>query len=227
MKRTLYICSLIVLGAMDAHTTRADGLSGLYVGGSFGRAENTYDTGFVDDPYVSSAAAAGDQLKFTSSSVHRWDNSWSANAGYMLWDYFGIDAMFLHVGELTHRASGVVKISAGDQGLIDTATVTSHGPALSMRIRLPLTQSFAVDVRLGDYYARTALTSGSLFRSKYTQGTETHTGSSLLAGVGGAYTFAGHWSVRLDFLRINDAGDSANVGKYSANVATAGASFAF
>jgi hypothetical protein len=227
MKRTLYLCALLVLSGIDAHTTRADGLSGLSFGGGYGRAENAYDTGFIDDPYVSITAAAGDKLKFTSSSVHRWDNTWWGGAGYMLSDYFGIDAMFLHVGELTHRASGEVKTSTGDEPLTDTAAVTSHGPALSMRIRLPLAESFAVDVRLGDYYARTALTSGTLFKSKYTAGTQIHTGSTLLAGVGGAYTFAGHWSVRLDYLRVNDAGDSANVGKYSANLATVGASFTF
>jgi hypothetical protein len=227
MKRTPHTCALIVLLTIVAHTTRADGLSGLYFDANYGRAQNTYDTSFVDDQNVSAAAAAGAQLKFTSSSVHRWDNTWWSGAGYMVWDSIGIDALFLHVGELTHRASGEVKTSTGDEPFLETVRVTSHGPALAMLVRLPLTESFALDMRLGDYYAKTSLTAGALFRSKYTQVTETHTGSSLLASVGGAYTFAGHWSVRLDYLRVNGAGDSANVGRYSANLATLGASFTF
>ena len=227
MKQTFSLCILLLLSTIDARSIRADGLSGVYFGGSFGRAQNTYDTGFVDDPYVESAAGSGYKLKFKSSSVQRWDNTWWGDAGYMPWDYVGIDAMFLHVGELTHRASGEVTISPGNQPFVDTATVTSHGPALSMRVRLPLAESFALDLRLGDYYAKTTLTAGALYRSKYTQDTQTHTGSSLLASCGAAYTFAGHWSIRLDYLRVNDAGNNTDVGKYSANLATVGASFTF
>jgi hypothetical protein len=224
--RTNYLCALIVLSVIDAQPSRADGLSGLYFAGGFGRAENTYDTGFLDDPYVTSAAAAGYKLKFTSSSVQRWDDTWWSGAGYMVWNYVGIDAMFLHAGELTHRATGELK-NLGDEPFDDTAAVTSHGPALSMLLRLPLAESFALDMRLGDYYAKTTLTAGTFYRSKYTQGIQTHNGSSLLAGLGAAYTFAGHWSLRLDYLRVNDAGAGAIVGKYSVNLATVGASFTF
>jgi hypothetical protein len=159
--------------------------------------------------------------------VDRWDYSWWANAGYMPWSSVGFDASFLHLGELTHRASGQVGTPTGNEPFTDTATVTSHGPALSLLLWLPLTEAFALDARLGDFYAKTTLTAGTLFKSKYVQQTVTHTGSSLLASVGAAYTFAWHWSLRVDYLRINDEGDSANVGKYSVNMASVGASFIF
>jgi OmpA-like transmembrane domain len=227
MKRIIHLGGLLVVAGVCAHSARADGLSGLYFGGSFGRAENTYDTGFIDGLYEQSAAAAGDKLKFDATSVHRWDHAWWANAGYMAWSYVGFDASFLNVGELTHQASGAVKASTGNLPFTDMATLSSHGPALCVLFRLPLTEALALDMRLGDYYAKTALTAGTTYRSKYVQQTETHTGSSLLATVGAAYTFAWHWSVRVDYLRINDAGNSDNVGKYSVNMASVGASFIF
>jgi hypothetical protein len=223
-----YLCVTIILGGTTyANISRADASSGVYMGGSYGRAENLYDTDFVDGQYQHAATGAGEILRFTSSSVQRWSNAWWANAGYMISPYFGIDAAFMHLGELTHSAAGPVKTLAGNVPFNDSMTVTSHGPALSLLVRLPLLDSFAVDMRVGDYYGKTSLTVASYFRSKYTQTPFTHSGSSLLASVGGAYSFAGHWSIRLDYLRVNDAGNSSNVGTYSVNMAAAGVTFTF
>jgi len=49
----------------------------------------------------------------------------------------------------------------------------------------------------------------------------------LLAGLGVSYVFAGHWSARLDYLRIEQAGDAATTGKYTAAMLAAGASYTF
>jgi opacity protein-like surface antigen len=48
-----------------------------------------------------------------------------------------------------------------------------------------------------------------------------------LAGVGASYTVAGHFSVRLDYLRVNKTGDENSVGKFTVNAATAGVSYTF
>jgi opacity protein-like surface antigen len=224
---TRAICFSMVLGVLYACPAGAQALSGLYFGGGFGRAENTYDTGFVDDQFKDALTESGETLKFTSSTVQRWDNTWLVNAGYMAWSYVGVDALFLHVGELTHRATGEVKTSAGTNELVDGATVTSHGPALSLLVRLPLAESFALDMRVGDYYAKTDLTIDAAYKSKSTRVQTSQNGSSLLAGLGASYTFLQHFSVRLDYFRINDAGDGASVGKYSANLATIGATYTF
>jgi opacity protein-like surface antigen len=50
--------------------------------------------------------------------------------------------------------------------------------------------------------------------------------SSLMAGLGVFYVFAGHWSARLDYLRIQHAGESTT-GKYNAGILAAGASYTF
>jgi OmpA-like transmembrane domain len=230
MKRTSvgYLCAAIILsGIMYGRSARADDLNGVYLGASFGRAQNRYDPAFIDDQLQAEAKAAGDTLKYTSSSIQRGDNTWWVNAGYMPWSYVGIDAAFFHLGELTYRAAGELTGLFASYPVISTATVTSHGPALSVLARLPLTDSLGIDIRLGDYLGKTDLTSGVLFRSRYTTTPQSATSSSLLVSVGGAYTLAGHWSVRVDYLRINQAGNSSSVGQYNVNLATAGVAYTF
>jgi hypothetical protein len=230
MRRTSigYLCAAILLGGVTlGQAVRADGLDGLYAGGNFGRAHNDYDTAFVDDQLKSEATAAGDVLKPSSSSVRRDDNTWWVDAGYMPWTYFGIDAAFIHLGELTHRLSGTLETLSANDSIIETASVTSHGPALSLVARVPLAESLDLDVRIGDYYGKTTLTTVLYLNSKSTSLVQSTSTSSLLVSVGGAYTFAGHWSIRLDYLRVNQAGDDKTVGKYNVNAASAGVAFTF
>jgi hypothetical protein len=52
-------------------------------------------------------------------------------------------------------------------------------------------------------------------------------GSSLLLALGAAYALGEHWSVQIDYLRINKAGDSTKVVDYDANLATLGVSLSF
>jgi opacity protein-like surface antigen len=213
-------------GVACAHAARADGLSGVYVGGSFGWAQNEYDPAYINDLYISSAKDAGDALKYRSTSVHKADDAWWANAGYMAWPYLGIDASFIHLGEWTYRGTGSVQTSDGRLPVITTGTVTSHGPALALLARLPLADSLDADIRVGDYYGKTTLVSGLDFNSKYTTTVQSTSKSSLLLSAGAVYTFVGHWSVRLDYLRVNQAG-GGQTGKYDVNVAAAGVAFTF
>jgi len=93
--------------------------------------------------------------------------------------------------------------------------------------RLPLTESFEADLRVGDYYGKAVLDNQITVGSKGVSLSSSKSNSSLLAGVGGAYTFGGHWSIRLDYLRVNQTGDTNTVGKFSVNLATAGVSYTF
>jgi opacity protein-like surface antigen len=74
--------------------------------------------------------------------------------------------------------------------------------------------------------ARTTLTN-SLNAASYSTTIQTSNRSTLLAGLGFSYVFLGHWSARLDYLRIEHAGDSATTGRYNAGILAAGASYTF
>jgi hypothetical protein len=139
----------------------------------------------------------------------------------------GIDAAFLHVGEMRYVAVGRLTSLFGSQSISTDNEVTSHGPALSLILRLPLTESFAADLRLGDYYGKASLDDSVHVGSNSSATVASKSSSSLLAGVGVSYTIAGHASVRLDYLRINETGSDDTIGKFSVNLATAGVSYTF
>jgi|ERR1700733_14253865 opacity protein-like surface antigen len=218
----------ILLGAAAlAQSVPADDLSGAYLGGNFGRARSAYDTGFIDGQIASAAAESGDTVDFTARSIQRISDAWWADTGYFFTPYVGIDAAFLHVGEMRYVAGGRLTNLFGSQTIGTENEVTSHGPALSLILRLPLTESFAADLRLGDYYGKASLDDSVNVGSHSTSTFASKSSSSLLAGVGVSYTIAGHLSIRLDYLRIDKTGSDDTIGKFSVDLATAGVSYTF
>ena len=205
---------------------RADGISGLYFGGSAGIAKIATDNSAFQTLLQSQVDGLG-VLDFTSASLHDRKTAWWANAGYMVWPYVGVDLSYLHLGELYNQVNGTFASNDGTTSSVGAATrLSSKGPALGFLFRLPLTENLDVNLRLADYYARTTLTN-ILNGTSYLTMTQSDNRSTLLAGFGVSYAFAGHWSARLDYLRMEHAGDSATTSKYTAAMLGAGASYTF
>ncbi len=194
-------------------------------GGSAGWAKIDYDNSVFQTQLQNGVAGFG-TLDFTSAALHDRKAAWWANAGYMAWPYVGIDASYLHLGELYNQVNGTYVANDGTTHSVGAATrVSSKGPALGLLFELPLTERFDVNLRIADYYARTTLTN-IVNATSYSTTIQSANRSSLLAGLGVSYVFAGHWSARLDYLRIQDAGDGAT-GKYDAGILAIGASYTF
>jgi opacity protein-like surface antigen len=149
-----------------------------------------------------------------------------ADAGYWFGEHFGFDAAFLHLGELTYRVAETLKTSTGDEPIDTAATVSSRGPAIALLGRLPLTDALEVDMRVGDYLGKSTRTTRLEFNSIFGTSTQSATKSSLLVGAGGGYTFGEHWTVRVDYILISQAGDTS-VGRFNVDLATAGVTFTF
>lgn len=218
----------LILSALWAFTgpALADGISGLYVGASGGLAKIGYDNSAYQTLLQNSIAGFG-TLDFTSAALHDRKAAWWANAGYMVWPYVGIDASYLHMGELYNQVNGTFVANDGTTHAVGAATrVSSKGPALGLLLQLPLTEHFEVNLRVADYYAHTTLTN-ILNAASYSTTIQSANSSSLLGGLGVAYVLAGHWSARLDYLRIEHAGDNATTGKYNAGILAAGVSYTF
>ena len=80
-----------------------------------------------------------------------------------------------------------------------------------MLVRLPLLENFDVNLRLADYCSgRTRLTNAVIAVSASTAWRDSKNSSSLLLGVGAAYTFYGHWSAKLDYTRVIDQAGNSN-----------------
>jgi len=205
----------------------ADDAGGAYFGGNFGRAHNTYDTGTIDGQVASDATAAGDTVSYDGRSIRRMSDGWWVDAGFLFNPYVGLEADFLHLGEFKYVASGTLHATGGDQSIVTRTEVTSHGPALSLLLRLPFTQALEADLRVGDYYGKATSNTLVTVGSNSAPGSASKSNSSLLIGIGAAYTIAAHWSFRGDVLRVNKTGDDATTGTFSVNLVTLGASYTF
>lgn len=215
---------LILLGGL-AQPALAEGISGLYLGGSGGLAKIDYDNSTYQTQLQNAVAGFG-TLDFTSASLHDRKTAWWANVGYMASPFVGIDASYLHLGEMYNQVNGTFVANDGTTHSVGAATrVSSRGAALGLLFRLPLAESLDINLRVADYYARTTLTN-ILNAASYSTTIQTSNRSSLLAGLGVSYVFLGHWSARLDYLRIEHAGASTT-GKYNAGILTVGASYTF
>ena len=219
---------LLCLLALPAAGSYAADTSGLYFGANFGRSQLGYDTSAYTRVITGEASGSG-ALDLTNWSLQKRAGAWSTEVGYMHWHYVGIEAAYLHLGELNYRVWGkYTPTLATAESIAATTSVLSRGPALSLVMRVPVAEGFDVNLRLGDYYARTTLENGLYVSGHgYTTTRASASGSSLLYGAGASYTFDGHWSARLDYLRVSNAGDSATTGHYNADLATVGFSYTF
>jgi hypothetical protein len=199
---------------------------GLYFGGNAGAARIDYDNARYQEELVSQASTFG-ALDFTGASLRKLNAAWWVDSGYLFTPYVGIEADYLHFGALYDHVTGKYTPTGGTVEPVIAATlVRSDGPAMGLVFRLPLTDSFDLRLRLADYYGRTTLVN-TVDASKASSSRETANSSSLLVGVGAAYTFDGHWSAHVDYLRVNQAGNSSNVVKYDVDAATVGVSYTF
>jgi opacity protein-like surface antigen len=213
--------------AVIAQSARADGLSGLYIGGNAGKARIDTDNALYQRQLESSAEGFG-SVKFTNSSLDNRSTAWWVNTGYMVWSYVGIEASYFHLGELHDQAAGTFTPTGGTSKSLSASTVIrSQGPALGIVFRLPLAESIDIDFRLADYYARSTLTNTAIIAASTTTATVTKSSSSLLLGLGAAYTFGGHWSAKLDYTRVEQAKISTTEVKYDVDMLSAGVRYTF
>jgi opacity protein-like surface antigen len=228
LKRLFMRFAPAVIGAVGVSGFACAGdAGGVYLGGNFGRAHNTYDTGFIDSQIVGIATADGETVSYGGRSIQRMSDAWWVDAGFLFNPYVGIEAEFLHLGEFKYESAGTLDATGSDRSISTKTEVTSHGPALSLRLRLPLTEAFEADLRVGDYYGKALANALITVASTADHGSASKTTSSLAVGLGAAYTFAAHWSLRGDVLRVNKTGDDGTTGTFSVNLVTLGASYTF
>jgi hypothetical protein len=213
--------------ALGLGTSASAAESGLYLGGNFGRERNGYDVAALDRSVTQSVAAQLAALEITSRSTTRTDQAWWANLGYMRSQHYGFEVSYLDVGKLIHNAAGTITTLTTTEPSTTNAVLRSRGPALALVGRLPLSESWQLEARLGAYQGRSTLA------TVFTAGANSHaqsrstTTTSLLAGVGVAYALGTHLSLRVDYLRLNGTGDTVTGGQFDVDVATAGISVSF
>ena len=222
----LLCLSVMSTGLICGSMARADDDSGgFFVGGNVGRAPiETNNT--LYQIQLEASASEGGSLLFDKASLSKRDFAWSVDSGYMFLPYLGVEASYLRFGRVSNKLAGAFTPTDGTAESVYAATLLeSWGPSLGLLFRLPLVENIDVSFRLADYYGHTSLTQ-TLVAAEHTSGTVTSNSSSLLAGVGVAYTIDGHWLAKVDYLHIGQAGSDKTM-KYNIGMVSAGLTYAF
>jgi opacity protein-like surface antigen len=223
MWRTLSLAAGLFL--LGQQVRADDDVNGFFVGGNVGRAPIETNNTEYQTALEASAAGSG-SLVFTKAALAKRDIAFSVDTGFMFMPYLGVEASYIRFGRVSNQLAGSYAGTDGTSESVYAATMLqSRGPALGLLFRLPLLENVDVNFRLADYYAHTELTS-TLIAAQHTTGTVTSNSSSLLAGAGFSYVFAGHWLAKLDYLRVNQAGNDKTM-KYDIGMACAGVAYAF
>lgn len=223
------VSAFVLLSAMLSNgRAAADEAGGLYVGGNFGYTLSTYTRSALDDALVSTFSSAREDLRLDATFVHSKQAVWSADVGYMVSAYLGIEASYLDLGTLRYFARGTVTAPPPAAGpLSATVDITSRGPTLALVGALPMTNDWSVNARVGAYEGKTTSDFTTVVAGSANPGSESETSTALLAGAGTSYVLGAHWLLRLDYVYLDQIKEKLFGKSFNVNLVTAGVAYAF
>jgi hypothetical protein len=199
--------------------------TGFYVGANVGRVLRTYRLNDIDNGVIAAFENSGNPVVLSSSSLRKDHVMWTADVGYMVSRNFGIEASYLHLGSLAYSTSGTE--TAGSTAVSLKLDIKSRGPALAAVAVLPMSNWWTVDGHLGAYEGKTIATDTTATDANSQPGTQSKTSTSLLAGVGTAFTVSSHCALRADYIRLQSVKEAALGRSFNVDLVTAGVVFVF
>jgi len=209
----------------------ADDTAGLYVGGNLGRTLSTYSRSALDETLVSADNGEGYTLTVDAAFVHHQQAVWSADIGYMVSPYFGVETSYLDLARLRYFAHGSEVYAAapylGSSPLAANLDIASRGPTLALIGALPMTNDWSVNARVGAYEGKSTSDYRFMAGSNVSEGSESDSSTSLLAGAGTTYVLGAHWVLRLDYLYLDQIKEKVFGKSFNVSLVTAGVAYAF
>lgn len=201
--------------------------AGLYVGANVGYTLGTYRRSDLNGALIAAVASSGDNLVLCCSQVHDKESPWAVNVGYRFSRYLGIEASYVQLGTVRYASLGTESSFFGSNPLAVDLNIKSRGPGLAFVGVLPMTNDWDLEARLGGYEGKTitqyAITAGG----SPSNGSDSKTSASLLAGIGAEYIVAAHWVLHLDYTRLNSLGEKILSKSFSVDLLTAGVNYVF
>jgi len=212
LKRTLLATAVLVAGLGGAPAfAELMPITGFYFGALGGQADYGQSRGRFNEIVVLSIEDAGLTFVDGVSEIDNEDIGFGAFAGYRIWDYFAIEALYLDLGEMQYDADTTV--SAGGPNFPANFQLTQNisGPALSLVGILPFDGPWEVYARAGmvfgdtEFCARVSLdgVQGDAF-------CDSESGEETLAGVGFAFHIGDHISLRAEYTKVFDVGSESD-----------------
>jgi hypothetical protein len=185
---------------------------GFYVGGYYGQSKSDLESG----PYEGLAwevypLAAYEPVQRVSSSLDTKDSGYGFFGGYRLFRHLAIEGGYSEFGEFTFRdeSNGVDLLSDEAVALSQRLTTSITGITLSALGIWPLSYRAEVFVRGGIIFTTSDLDTHVVSSNGFDAGTQlfSESDTDFVVGVGGGFTFAEIYTLRLEYQRILDAGD--------------------
>lgn len=202
---------------------------GVYAAGYYGRASKDVPRQPFDDFAALIYGDFGFAPLQSTTSFDTKDTLYGFGVGYRLLRNLAIEGGYLDLGDLSYRdASSGITTSNGQPGQwrqnLDSGTSGITVSALGI---LPLTWRWELYLRAGLMFSSNQLDIFITDGRQRARSRATQSGVDLLAGAGAAFTFAEIYALRLEVLRVFDAGESETGPEADVDVLTLGVTVSF
>lgn len=188
---------------------------GFYVGGLYGQSDKQVEVASFD-LYATSRVFPAPSVQLTvesmSSSVDKSDAGFGFFAGYRFNTHLAVEAGYFDIGSVAYRAEARGNITGVPTDAVLRVDTETPGIIASALGVWPLSYRWEVYGRAGALFGRNE------FRAFYDdveqnprRGEFTEDSIDALVGVGTSYNFLEIYDLRLEYLRIFDAGDKTTV----------------
>ena len=213
--------------AMAASVSSAQAAQvGFYIGGQYGQTEKET----VIQDFDAFAAQIYDNFGFTitsgTSSLDDSFNGYGFYGGYRFTPHLAVEGGYLDLGSFKYRS----RVSGDIGGVPSTAAFNYDGETSGITVSalgvLPLSYRWEVYGRAGALFASNT---ASVYYADIQGPARTEFSENsvdLLAGVGTSFNFLEIYDLRLEFMRVFDAGDEA-IGEGDADMISIGISVVF
>ncbi|HEX7114433.1 MAG TPA: outer membrane beta-barrel protein [Steroidobacter sp.] len=226
MRRAI-LATLLVIAAGGLTPARA-AQYGLYAGVSYAQTDREAESA----EFAAAVANIYEDNGFTpvdsTVSFDTKDSAYGFAVGYRLFEHLAVEGGYMDLGEVAYRDrsaglfDGTTPENWGQN--IDSST---SGIALSALAVLPLTYRLEVYARAGFLLASNEAT---VFITDGVQSARfrvTKSGFDPLAGVGLTFSFFEIYNLRLEYMRVFDAGDEETLGEADTDLAMLGITVSF
>jgi hypothetical protein len=209
LKRTLLSTAVLVTGLASAPAfADLTPITGFYFGALGGQTDYGQSRGAFDAIVIATVQDAGFDVVDGFSELDNEDIGFGAFAGYRIWDYFAVEALYVDIGEMKYNADIILSDGVNNDIPADfELTQSINGPALALVGILPFDGPWEVYARAGMLFGDTEFCA----RASIDGGTpgevcDSESSEETLAGVGFGFHIGDHISVRAEYTKIFDVG---------------------
>jgi hypothetical protein len=220
------IIAFIVLASSAAAPAGAAQL-GIYAGLSYVMAEKDSTQSVFEAEALRIYNSFGFQPQSTTATLDSKDSAYGFVVGWRFSEHIAFEGGYLDLGDVKYRDRSEGVFNNMPQTWQQNLDSSTSGIALSALGILPLSYRWEVYARGG---ALISSNSANLFISNGIGAEKfraTKSGADLMAGAGISFSLAEIYNIRLEYLRVFDAGEDATLDEADVDLATLNVTVAF